>query len=427
MSSWNAVPLWSLVSINDDVLPESTASSFEFEYVDISAVTPGSISNNLEVLTFGKAPSRARRLARPGDVVMSTVRTYLRAVAPVVATERPRVYSTGFAVMRPRVGLVESKFLAYRLVANDFLDQVEAQAVGVSYPAITANELSHVRLTVPSMAEQARVADYLNREVAAIDTLIDKQRELVAGLRQRRTAVIVGWTTGECVEGNRRSSSASWLKELPARWREEPLKRVFPDLQTGFWGGDEAGDESDIRVVRVADFDRPTLSVGTAPTIRSVSASERARASLCRGDLLMEKSGGTGKNPVGFVVAYESDEESIYANFIVRLRPRPEQDERFWLYALNGSYTSGLTWKSVNQTTGIQNLDMTSFMSEVFPVPPLDEQRAIADHLDAETAKIDALIAKAERFIELAQERRAALITAAVTGQIEIPEAGAAA
>nr|WP_241246499.1 MULTISPECIES: restriction endonuclease subunit S [Micrococcus] len=135
----------------------------------------------------------------------------------------------------------------------------------------------------------------------------------------------------------------------------------------------------------------------------------------------MEKSGGTGINPVGFVVSYESDEESIFANFIVRLRPRPDQHARFWLYALNGAYTSGLTWKSVNQTTGIQNLDMASFMSELFPVPPLDEQREIADHLDRETAKIDALIAKAERFIELAQERRAALITAAVTGQIEIP------
>ena len=135
----------------------------------------------------------------------------------------------------------------------------------------------------------------------------------------------------------------------------------------------------------------------------------------------MEKSGGTGKNPVGFVVAYESDEESIYANFIVRLRPRPGQNRRYWLYALNGSYTSGLTWKSVNQTTGIQNLDMTSFMSEVFPIPPLDEQRAIADRLDRETAAIDTLIAKAERFIELTQERRAALITAAVTGKIEIP------
>lgn len=305
---------------------------------------------------------------------------------------------------------------AYIALYTKFLTGIRPNSLQMS-----RDDLMKVPVLLPPLAEQECIADYLDRETATIDALIEKQRGLVAGLRRRRATAIVAATSGMQTKGDRGESSSAWLKDIPAHWSELPVKRILSDVQSGYWGSDEVGDGTDVRVVRVADFDRPTLSVGTAPTIRSVTPSERAKAALRRGDLLMEKSGGTGINPVGFVVSYESDEESIFANFIVRLRLATGQHQRFWLYALNGAYTSGLTWKSVNQTTGIQNLDMVSFLSEVFPVPPLEEQCEIADHLDRETAKIDVLIAKAERFIELAQERRAALITAAVTGQIEIP------
>ncbi|MEV0572035.1 restriction endonuclease subunit S [Micrococcus luteus] len=331
----------------------------------------------------------------------------------------------GTAALNQRVcalrdtGVSDLRFLAYAL--PDHLKVINDLTYSTTVKHLSSGQVTGLRITAPDRDDQGRIADYLDRETATIDALIEKQRALVAGLRRRRVAAIVAATSGMQANGDRGESASSWLKYMPAHWSELPIKRILTDVQSGYWGSDEVGDGTDVRVVRVADFDRPTLSVGTAPTIRSVTPSERAKAALRRGDLLMEKSGGTGINPVGFVVSYESDEESIFANFIVRLRPRPDQHARFWLYALNGAYTSGLTWKSVNQTTGIQNLDMASFMSELFPVPPLDEQREIADHLDRETAKIDALIAKAERFIELAQERRAALITAAVTGQLEIP------
>jgi len=360
---------------------------------------------------------------RRGDVVMPKITPTFEAGRVFVADDLPTaagLATTEVHVLRARG--IEPRYLAYFLRTQPVLSEGETVLQGVgNLRRVTAEWVSTLSIPVDNESGQARIADYLDRETATIDALIEKQRALVAGLRRRRVAAIVAATSGMQANGDRGESSSSWLKYMPAHWSELPIKRILTDVQSGYWGSDEVGDGTDVRVVRVADFDRPTLSVGTAPTIRSVTPSERAKAALRRGDLLMEKSGGTGINPVGFVVSYESDEESIFANFIVRLRPRPDQHARFWLYALNGAYTSGLTWKSVNQTTGIQNLDMASFMSELFPVPPLDEQREIADHLDRETAKIDALIAKAERFIELAQERRAALITAAVTGQIEIP------
>lgn len=101
---------------------------------------------------------------------------------------------------------------------------------------------------------------------------------------------------------------------------------------------------------------------------------------------------------------------------MLALSPKSLLYPRYATYMLEGLLLDRLV-----QPGAVPSLNEREFRRTVFPVPPLDEQREIAGHLDRETAKIDALIAKAERFIELARERRAALITAAVTGQIEIP------
>ena len=243
---------------------------------------------------------------------------------------------------------VEPRFLYYWATTIPF----DLYSTNTALPSMTSGALGRLQFPLLERERQRRIADYLDRETAKLDTLIEKQQALVSGLRQRRTAMIVSATTGRLAEGARKPSASSWLDEMPTRWSESPLKSLLANVQTGFWGAEESGGGSDVRVVRVADFDRSTLSVGTAPTVRSVSPLERVKASLQRGDLLMEKSGGTGRNPVGFVVSYESDEESIYANFIVRLRLKHGQYQRYWLYALHGSYASGLTWKGADAGIG---------------------------------------------------------------------------
>lgn len=105
-----------------------------------------------------------------------------------------------------------------------------------------------------------------------------------------------------------------------------------------------------------------------------------------------------------------------------RLVPSQNVWVRYLYWALNSQIYREQVLRSISGAEGLaNNLPLSKLMNFTVPVPPLEEQHEIADHLDRESAKIDALIAKAERFIELAQERRAALITAAVTGQIEIP------
>ncbi|WP_082946300.1 restriction endonuclease subunit S [Mycobacterium sp. E1747] len=206
-----------------------------------------------------------------------------------------------------------------------------------------------------------------------------------------------------------------WFDNLPAGWDVSRLRNIIESTQTGVWGDDPRGDDDDIRCVRVADFDRPRSAVGSVDTLRSVSQKDREGRLLEPGDILLEKSGGTDNNPVGFSVMFNGAYPAVSSNFITRLRVKRSQMPRFWLYALDASYATKRTERSVRRTTGIQNLDQKAFFNEEFPVPPLTEQRAIADFLDRETARIDTLICEQNQLVELLHERRQAVLERCVT------------
>lgn len=207
---------------------------------------------------------------------------------------------------------------------------------------------------------------------------------------------------------------SDWFDPIPAGWTEARLKSVIASTQTGVWGSDPKNDSDDVLCVRVADFDRPKHRVGAVETLRSVPAKEQHERLLQPGDILLEKSGGTDRNPVGFTVLFEGQYPAVSSNFVTRLRLCKGHEPRFWLYALAASYSTGLTARSVRRTTGIQNLDSSTYFNEKYPCPPLARQVEIADYLDRETAQIDNLIAEQERLIELLDERRRSAIAEAV-------------
>ncbi len=146
-----------------------------------------------------------------------------------------------------------------------------------------------------------------------------------------------------------------------------------------------------------------------------MSASERRGRVLQAGDLLLEKSGGGEKSPVGFVVLYDRAEPAVCSNFVARVVLKEGMDPRYWTYVHGANYALRVTSRSVRQSTGIQNLDETSYFNEVVPFPPAEAQIEIANYLDRETAEIDAFIADQEELIRLLTERRAATISHAVT------------
>ncbi|BAU32063.1 restriction endonuclease subunit S [Microcella alkaliphila] len=287
--------------------------------------------------------------------------------------------------------------------------------------SIRYGQFALLPLPYPPLAEQRRIAEFLDRETAQIDELIAKQEQLISTLAERRTSVILNGVARGFSGVELKDSEADWLGKVPAHWQIRRLKYSVRFSKNGVWGDEPDGGESDVWVIRVADFDRVRRTVTKdKQTYRKVSYSDRNGRLLLPGDLLLEKSGGGEKSPVGFVAIYEDAEPALTSNFVARLQVESDCDSRYWLYVHAALYASRVTERSIKQTSGIQNLDQSSYFNELAPFPPLEEQRSIANEIDA---RLDAILAagrKAELLIDRLRERRQALISAAVTGQIDV-------
>jgi len=218
-----------------------------------------------------------------------------------------------------------------------------------------------------------------------------------------------------------KDSGVEWLGKVPSHWKVDRFKCSISRCKNGIWGDEAQQNNNDIPCVRVADFDRQTLTVKlNEPTIRNITAQERISRILEHGDLLLEKSGGGALQLVGCVVLYDDQKPAVCSNFIARVQISDGMDSSFWRYVHAAAYNVRLTIGSINQTSGIQNLDQDRYFNERAAFPHIEEQAAIASFLDRETAKIDSLIEESNKAIDLLQERRNALIFAAVTGKIDV-------
>jgi type I restriction enzyme S subunit len=216
-----------------------------------------------------------------------------------------------------------------------------------------------------------------------------------------------------------RESDVDWLGKVPDHWVIDRFKSTVLGCQNGLWG-DEPDGIRDIICVRVADFDRVALGVNMSePTFRSFDEHALQGRLLQAGDLLLEKSGGGERQPVGVVVLYDHPEAAICSNFIARMPVRADFDARYLVYLHAAAYFARLNNRFIKQSTGIQNLDSASYLDEKVALPPLPEQIAIAAFLDREITRLDKLTAKKKRLIELLQEKHAALIAQAVTQGID--------
>jgi len=194
---WEVKRLKNIVHLNPEVLPETTDSDYLMQYIDITNVDEVSGVNPPDEMPFDNAPSRARRIVRPGDTILSTVRTYLKAAAYFENPPDNLIVSTGFAVLRPDIGIYPPYIFAL-VRCQPFIESVVSNSVGVAYPAISPSELAALPVWVPpDVEEQKIIVEYLERERAKIDSLIVNIREGIDRLREYRTALISAAVTGK--------------------------------------------------------------------------------------------------------------------------------------------------------------------------------------------------------------------------------------
>ena len=205
-------------------------------------------------------------------------------------------------------------------------------------------------------------------------------------------------------------------KSAPAHWQIRRFKDIITSSRSGIWGDEEKGDTNDIVCYRVADFDYSNLCLKFDNiTYRNVLPEQANEKLLSEGDLLLEKSGGGEKMPVGRVVLVNSPQRAVCSNFIQALSVNKKQSARFVLYLFHSIYSNRINTLFFNQTTGIQNLKTAHYLAQEIFLPPYSEQEAIAAYLDKECEKIGRKIELLERKADAYSRLRRSLINRAVT------------
>ena len=380
-------PLRYVCTVNDETLPASTDSNYEFTYCDVTSVQTGHVKIPETTTTFSQAPSRARRIARPGDVVYATIRPNLKATALVPQVETPLIVSTAFAVLRPKEGLLP-KYLAYAVQDGTFTHQLSRSAVGVSYPAIDEQTVKAARIPVPDMESQRRIVEFLDAELEQIDALTAEQERLVSLLIERRVAL---------ADVIMESIEADLVK----------LRFLFAPRNER-----ANGDEEVLSVYR--DYGViPKNSRSDNHNVTPEDLSNYRRVSV--GDLVVNKM----KAWQGSVAI--SDFEGIVSGDYQVLRPITTRFSSQFAHHILRS--SRMIREYRIRSKGIRPSQWRLYWEDLadirVPVPDLPVQESIERRF-VDIAEQDPVGESLKSLRQLLEERRAALITAAVTGELEV-------
>ena len=346
------------------------------------------------------AAAYARSALKPGDVVVSIGPSFGKTM--VVPAELDGANLTqGTARVAVRLD-VEAQYIVWALQAQTSVDFWETSIGGATFRALNIGPLAGTPIPMPERDEQRAIADYLDRETARIDALIEEQQRLIGMLRERRAAVL----------STALAPRDSWLRRRIKYIGHTQLGKMLD-------GGRAArmGDELK-SYVRAADV-RADGSVNLVDLKQMpFSTAELEVFDLRAGDVLLIEGGATVGRP-GFM--FQSAPGVAFQKTVNRLRVGPTADARFVYWSMLRLYESNYY---ANHYGAVSFVHLTGEkLREIeLDLPSIDEQRRIAAYLDEQTAKIDALIAETERFVELSRERRSALITAAVTGQIDVSD-----
>ncbi|SUP64425.1 Type I restriction enzyme EcoKI specificity protein [Yersinia enterocolitica] len=368
-------------------------------------------------MIFSEAPSRARRLVQDGDVIISTVRTYLEAIAPIIAPPVNMVVSTGFAVIRPLPNL-DKGFAAYCLRASGFIKEVVTRSVGVSYPAINASDLVNIPIPNCPLYEQSKIASFLDHETAKIDKLIEKQQQLIELLKEKRQAVIShAVTKGLNPDVPMKDSGVEWLGEVPEHWAVVPLKYLCKFSGGGTPTKDNLAYWQDGTIPWVSPKDMKSFWISeTQDYVTEKAVNESSINYVEEGSLLMVVRSGILQRtiPVAINTVKVTMNQDMKA-----LRFNERVNVHYAIYFISGNINSLLLeWTKEGAT--VESIEHEYLANGFITVPPIDEQISIINNISEQMKRFQLLEANATSGIRLLQERRTALISAAVTGKIDV-------
>jgi len=405
---WEVKPLKYIAKCNINVLSESTNGETIINYIDISSVVYGKGISNVQELIFSKAPSRARRIVHAGDTIISTVRTYLKAVAYIREEFDNFICSTGFAVFSPNTGM-DKKFFSYALLDYRFISDVERHSVGVSYPAITSISLASLKTLFPPMNEQTAIATYLDRRTIEIDELITNLQSQAEKLDYYKRELITEIVThGLDKTVPHKDSGVNWIGKIPAEWTIVPLRAVTKDnieknekmrcnnlLSLSY--GKIIPKDIDTNFGLLPESFEGYQIVQSGYTILRLTDLQNDKRSL----------------RTGYVT-----ELGIITSAYTGLIPSADLDSKYFYYLL---HTYDLKKIYYGLGGGVrQSLKYSDLKALPVLIPSMSVQKEIVAYIDNKTAQVDGLIIDINKQIEKIKQYRQIIIHDAVTGKIKV-------
>lgn len=403
-------------------LSEKTPEDYRFKYLDIGNVGTGFVISEPSEMAFDNAPSRARRIVTQHDTIISTVRTYLKAIYYFEDNPQDIIVSTGFAVIKPGKAL-HSKYFYYLSLSVNFIDSIVSNSYGVSYPAINESFLMTLPVWYPSLEQQKNVVEFLDRKTGLIDDVIDRKQKLIKLLKEKRQALITNAVTkGLNPNAKLKPSGIDCLGDMPKTWESKRLKYISNTRVSNV--DKKSEDETPVKLCNYVDVYKNEFVDDTIEFMEATATLNQIDAfELKLGDIIITKDSETPddigvpasvklKDTKHIVCGYHlaimtSNNTTLFGGYLFRVL----QSSRYRAYfetRCNGVTRFGLG------TYSILNVEI--------PLPAYDEQQIIAEFLDRETAKIDSIVTKVKSQVWKLREYKQALITSAVTGKIKVSE-----
>lgn len=335
--------------------PQASASDHVFRYIDISSIDSAE-KRIVTVATIApsEAPSRARQLVRNGDVLVSTVRPNLNAVALVPEELNGATASTGFAVLRPDAAQLDTMYLYHWVRSPQFVSEMSARASGASYPAVTEFVVRNSKLPLPSLAEQRRIARLL-------DTVNDVQA------RQTKTLSIFDELA--------RSAFLSFFGDPFVNERAWTTVRLA-DLASDVQYGTSTKANSDGRGLPVLRMNNLTTSGEINLTDMKwceVEEHDISKYSVRPGDLLFNRT--NSPELVGKTAVWQGEGSLAFAGYLVRVRfVESRVSPHFVSACLNSASGKHLLFNKAKSSNNMSNISASELMRISIPVPPLELQ-----------------------------------------------------
>jgi len=324
---------------------------------------------------------------------------------------------------------VDRRFVAYWCESKPYWDQIATGKVVSTIDNFSASRYQNLRILLPPLTTQRAVADYLDRETPRIDAILAAKQRLIDLLAEQREAFVAKVVrTGVALTHREDATSDAeieWLGRTPSHWQVMPLKRVADHDNSGAWGDDPGVLDVDLPVATTAQIDADGEFLVMDMPVRSFRRAD-VTSYACKADqILVVKSSGSASNIISGKAGLvrRSTPAFIFSNFLLRLRPLSDTILAEFLYSFLTSRITRERIKRMVSATTYPNLRVDEYMSSLVPVPPLDEQANLVKELSDNWTRHLNMRQAQVRSIDLLHERRQALITAAVTGELDIVEA----